>query len=218
MTLQIVNEQVEKYMRGLLTRYDDPVLLEMESLAAEKNFPIINRHVGVTVELLARAIGARKIFELGSGYGYSAYWFARAAGPGAEVHCTDGDPENAKQAEQFLSRAGLWDRISFHVGDAVTAFNDVPGDWDIVYNDIDKHGYPAAWEAARDRVKIGGMYICDNVLWSGRVAEEKPSDDVREGWTEAIKKHNAMIASDERYHSSILPIRDGVMVALRVAD
>ena len=218
MALQIVNEQVETYMRSLLTRYDDQVLLEMEALAAEKSFPIINRHVGVTVELLARAIGARKIFELGSGYGYSAYWFARAAGPGADVHCTDGDAENAKQAEQFLSRAGLWDRISFHVGDAVTVFNDVPGDWDIVYNDIDKHGYPAAWEAARDRVKIGGMYICDNVLWSGRVAEDKPTDDVREGWTAAIKTHNAMIASDERYHSSILPIRDGVMVALRVGD
>jgi predicted O-methyltransferase YrrM len=103
------------------------------------------------------------------------------------------------------------------VGDAVTTFNDVPGDWDIVYNDIDKHGYPAAWEAARDRVKIGGMYICDNVLWSGRVAEND-KDDSRPEWTEAIKKHNAMIASDERYHSSILPIRDGVMVALRVAD
>jgi len=217
MAVQIVNEDVEKYMRGLLTRHDDPVLLEMEQLAAEKHFPIINRHVGVTVEILARAIGARRIFELGSGYGYSAYWFARAAGPGAEVHCTDGDPENAKQAEGYLSRAGLWDRITFHVGDAVTAFNGVEGDWDIVYCDIDKHGYPGAWEAARDRVKLGGMYICDNVLWSGRVAVPD-AEDQRPNWTEAIKKHNAMIASDERYESSILPIRDGVMVALRVGD
>lgn len=217
MSVQIVNEDVEKYMRELLVRHDDAVLLEMEQLAAEKHFPIINRHVGVTVEILARAIGARRIFELGSGYGYSAYWFARAAGPGAEVHCTDGDAENSKQAEQFLSRAGLWDRINFHVGDAVTSFNGVDGDWDIVYCDIDKHGYPEAWEAARDRVKIGGMYICDNVLWSGRVAVSD-REDQRPEWTEAIKKHNAMIAADERYESSILPIRDGVMVALRVAD
>jgi caffeoyl-CoA O-methyltransferase len=217
MTVQIVNEDVEKYMRGLLARHDDPVLLDMEKLAAEKHFPIINRHVGVTVEILARSIGARRIFELGSGYGYSAYWFARAAGPGAEVHCTDGDPENAKQAEGYLTRAGLWDRVTFHVGDAVTSFNDVGGDWDIVYCDIDKHGYPEAWEAARDRVKIGGMYICDNVLWSGRVAVSD-AEDQRPEWTEAIKKHNAAIAADERYESSILPIRDGVMVALRVSD
>lgn len=217
MTLQIVNEKVEQYMRGLLTRFDEPVVVEMEALAAEKNFPIINRHVGVTVELLARAIGARRIFELGSGYGYSAYWFARAAGPGAEIHCTDGDPENAKKAEGFLSRAGLWDRVTFHTGDAVTSFNAVDGDFDIVYCDIDKQGYPEAWEAARDRVKIGGLYICDNVLWSGRVAE-KDTDDSRPEWTDAIVRHNQMVASDDRYHPSILPIRDGVMVALRVGD
>jgi caffeoyl-CoA O-methyltransferase len=218
MTIQIVNEQVEQYMRSLLTRHDEPVVVEMEELAREKNFPIINRHVGVTVELLARAIGARRIFELGSGYGYSAYWFARAAGPGSEVHCTDGDAGNEKKAEEFLSRVGLWDRITFHVGDAVTAFNGVEGDWDIVYNDIDKHGYPDAWKAARDRVKIGGMYICDNVLWSGRVAEKGSTDDPRPEWTSAIVEHNAMITSDTRYLSSILPIRDGVMVALRVGD
>ncbi|HJT36983.1 MAG TPA: O-methyltransferase, partial [Actinomycetota bacterium] len=99
----------------------------------------------------------------------------------------------------------------------VSTFNGIEGDWDIVYCDIDKHGYPEAWEAARDRVKLGGMYICDNVLWSGRVAV-KDKEDQRPEWTEAIKKHNAMIAADERYESSILPIRDGVMVALRVSD
>jgi caffeoyl-CoA O-methyltransferase len=221
MTLQIVNEQVEKYMRAQLTRHDEPVLVEMEELARQNNFPIINRHVGATVEILARSIGARRIFELGSGYGYSAYWFARAAGPGAEVHCTDGDPDNQKKAEGFLSRAGLWDRITFHVGDAVTSFSGVEGDWDIVYCDIDKHGYPDAWKAARDRVKIGGFYICDNVLWSGRVAEETPDKNDNErlaNWTEAIVEHNAMIAADDRYLSSILPIRDGVIVALRVGD
>jgi predicted O-methyltransferase YrrM len=216
MAVQIVNVDVERYMRALLNRHDEPVLLEMEALAEEKGFPIINRHVGVTVEILARAIGARRIFELGSGYGYSAFWFARAAGPGAEVHCTDGDAENAKQAEAFLTRAGLWDRISFHVGDAVTSFGAVAGEWDIVYNDIDKHGYPDAWRAARDRVRVGGYYICDNVLWSGRVAVIDP-DDARASWTEAIVEHNQMIADDERYLSSILPIRDGVMLALRIA-
>ncbi|MFN2615308.1 MAG: O-methyltransferase [Actinomycetota bacterium] len=217
MTLQIVNEDVERYMRALLARHDEPVVLEMEQLAAEKNFPIVNRHVGVTLEILTRAIAARRIFELGSGYGYSAYWFAKGAGPRAEIHCTDGDAENAKQAETFLTRAGYWDRITFHVSDAVTALNETDGEFDIVYNDIDKHGYPDAWRAARGRVRVGGYYICDNVLWSGRVAEESPKDDARAGWTEAIKEHNTLISNDESFVSSILPIRDGVIVALRVA-
>jgi caffeoyl-CoA O-methyltransferase len=216
MTLQIVHEDVERYMRTLQSRHDEAVLLEMEKEAEERGFPIIQRLVGVTVEVLARSIGARRIFELGSGYGYSAYWFARAAGEGGEVHCTDGDPENEKKASDYLTRAGLWERVRYHVGDAVAALSTVDGDFDIVYNDIDKHGYPDAWKAARSRVRIGGFYICDNVLWSGRVTEDKPADDVRPGWTEAIKEHNALIAADEDYLSTIVPTRDGVMVALRL--
>jgi caffeoyl-CoA O-methyltransferase len=216
MTSEITREEVERYMRSLLDRHDEPVVVEMEKLAAEKQFPIVNRHVGVTLEILTRAIGARRIFELGSGYGYSAYWFAKGSPTDAEIHCTDGDAENAKTAEGFLSRAGVWDRITFHVSDAVTALNETPGEFDIVYNDIDKHGYPDAWRAARSRVRIGGFYICDNVLWSGRVVQDKPKDDVRPGWTEAIKEHNTMISADESFVSSILPIRDGVIVAMRL--
>jgi len=216
MTLQIVHEDVERYMRTLQARHDEPVLLAMEKEGEERGFPIIGRLVGVTVEVLARSIGARRVFELGSGYGYSAYWFSRAVGPDGEVHCTDGDPENEKKAADYLTRAGLWDRVRYHVGDAVASLSAVDGSFDVVYNDIDKHGYPEAWRAARGRVRVGGYYICDNVLWSGRVTEDKPSDDVRPGWTEAIKEHNSMIATDEDFLSTIVPTRDGVMVALRL--
>jgi predicted O-methyltransferase YrrM len=90
--VDIVDPRVEDYMRSLLVRYDEPVLLEMEAEGKERQFPIIGRLVGVMVELLARSVGASRVFELGSGFGYSAYWFARAVGPGGEVHCTDGDP------------------------------------------------------------------------------------------------------------------------------
>ena len=105
--MDIVHPQVEDYMRSLLARYDEPVLLEMEAEGAERNFPIIGRLVGATVELLARSVGAKRVFELGSGYGYSAYWFSRAVGPGGEVHCTDGDPANESKALDYLGRAGL---------------------------------------------------------------------------------------------------------------
>ncbi len=216
MTLQIVNADVERYMRSLLTRHDEEVLLEMEKEGEERGFPIIGRMVGVTVELLARAIGARRVFELGSGYGYSAYWFSRAVGPAGEVHCTDGDPENEKKAATYLSRAGSWGRVRYHVGDAVEMLAATPGTFDVVYNDIDKHGYPDAWRAARERVRPGGLYLCDNVLWSGRVAEDGVDDDVRPGWTEAIKEHNQLVAEDPDFLSVIIPTRDGVMTALRV--
>ncbi len=216
MTLQIVHADVETYMRSLLTRHDEDVLLEMEKEGRERGFPIIGRLVGVTVELLARSIGAHRVFELGSGYGYSAYWFSRAVGPGGEVHCTDGDPENEKKAAAYLGRVGLWDRVRYHVGDAVDLLAATPGTFDLVYNDIDKHGYPDAWRAARERVRPGGLYICDNVLWSGRVVQDVVEDDVRPGWTEKIKEHNRLIADDEDFLSVIIPTRDGVMTALRL--
>jgi caffeoyl-CoA O-methyltransferase len=216
LSVHIVDSNVESYMRALLSSRDEPFLLEMENLAKERDFPIVNRHVGVTLEILARAIGASRVFELGSGYGYSAYWFAKAVGPKGEVQCTDGDPKNAKTAEGFLTRAGLWNRVKFHVSDAVTALNKTKGEYDIVYNDIDKHAYPEAWKAAKGRVRVGGFYICDNVLWSGRVADNSVNNDPRPTWTQAIKKHNEMISFDKEFLSSILPIRDGVMLAYRL--
>ena len=215
--MDIVDPRVEDYMRSLLSRYDEPVLLEMEAEGTERHFPIIGRLVGVTVELLARSVGASRVFELGSGFGYSAYWFARAVGPGGEVHCTDGDPENRPKALGYLSRAGLADPIRWHVGDAVTNLGEVEGEFDVVYSDIDKEGYPDAWRTARERIRVGGLYLCDNVLWSGQVAEPEADHGRDEKTTDAILEHNRLVADDERYVSTIVPTRDGVFAALRVA-
>ena len=208
--MNIVDPAVERYMRGLLTRWDEPVLLEMEAEAEARDFPIVGRQVGVTLELLARSIGASRIVELGSGFGYSAYWFSRAVGEDGELHLTDGDPENERKAEEYLRRASLAGPVRYHVGDAVTSFEALEGEFDLVYCDIDKQGYPDAWRAARDRIRPGGLYLCDNVLWSGRVTEPSPDPT-----TSAILEHNEMIAGDERYLSTIVPTRDGVMAARR---
>ena len=210
--MDIVNPEIETYMASLQARHDEPVLLEMEREGRERGFPIVGRNVGVTLEVLARSIGARRVMELGSGFGYSAYWFARAVGDGGEVHCTDGDPANAAKGADFLTRAGLFDRVTYHVGDAVEQMAAVEGAFDIVYDDIDKHGYPDAWRAGRERIRVGGLYICDNVLWSGRVVEPDPDRN-----TSAILEHNRLIADDDRFVSTIVPTRDGVFVALRVA-
>ena len=215
--MDITHPAVEDYIRGLLARHDEPVVLEMEAEGKERGFPIVGRMVGVVLEILARSIGAKRVIELGSGYGYSGYWFSRAVGPNGELHLTDGDPENEKKARDYLSRAGLWEPITFHVGDAVTALKGLKGEFDIVYCDIDKHGYPEAWRAARHRIRVGGFFICDNTLWSGRVTGSPDVEEFRDpSWTEAIKDMNGAIAADTDYLATILPIRDGVMVALRL--
>jgi caffeoyl-CoA O-methyltransferase len=131
------------------------------------------------------------------------------------VRLTDGDPANALKAEDYLKRAGLADRIHFHVGDAISELGQLADEFDVVFSDIDKDGYPAAWRAASERIRRGGLYVCDNVLWYGRVAVEDPGDS-RPGYTQAVLEHNRLIAEDERYLSTIVPTRDGVMVAIRI--
>src|SRR5512132_1181875 len=120
--MDIVDPRFDAYMASRLACFDEPVLLEMEAEGERRNFPIVGRNVGVTLEVLARAIGARRVMELGSGFGYSAYWFARAVGPDGEIHCTDGDQGNADAGASYLNRAGFSDRITYHVGDAIRSF------------------------------------------------------------------------------------------------
>jgi predicted O-methyltransferase YrrM len=153
--------------------------------------------------------------ELGSGYGYSAYWFARAVGPDGAVVCTDGAPDNAALAEQYLGRAGLWDRVRFRVGDALAGLNAETGDFDVVYCDVDKDGYPDCWRAGRDRIRVGGLWLCDNVIWDGRAATGTEREGLP-GYTAAIREHNRLVAEDPRFVASIVPIRDGVLTALRI--
>lgn len=207
-----VDPAIENYMRTLVTSTDHPVLSAMEQHARENNFPIVERLVGIFLETLAKTVNAQRIFEFGSGYGYSAYWFAKASGPHGKVICSDGDPVNLKKAKQYLEAAGLWERIDFRVGMAQEVFSETEGLFDICYNDVDKGDYPEIWNLARDRIRPGGLYIADNVLWHGRVAVEEFVDIVP-GWTEAILEHNRLIFNDPDFDAFINPVRDGVVVA-----
>src|SRR5215203_5415377 len=211
-----MDDAVESYLTELAkTEHEEPVLVEMETQAAEHGFPIVGRATGRLLELAARAVGARRVIELGSGYGYSAYLFARAVGPDGEVVCTDGDPENARLAEEYLKTAGMWDRVRYRVDDALGEFAEEAGDFDVVYCDVDKDGYPDCWRAARDRIRVGGLWLCDNTLWSGYVATGTDREGLS-GYTAFIREHNRLVAEDPRYVGSIVPIRDGVMTALRI--
>jgi caffeoyl-CoA O-methyltransferase len=207
-----VHPAIEAYLADLAAVADTPVLLEMEQLASRLNFPIIGRLCGMFLKTMALSVGARHVFEFGSGYGYSAYWFAQAVGPEGRVLCTDGDPDNAGRAEHFLRAAGLWERVDFRTGWAQEVFRATYRDFDICYNDADKGDYPEIWRMARERVRPGGLYIADNVLWHGRVAVEEPVDIIP-GWTEAILEHNRLIFEDPDFDVFVNPTRDGVIVA-----
>ena len=210
--MHIVDPGIEDYLRRL---YDDgdPVRLEMEALAAKRDFPIVGPLVGRYIGVLARAIGARRVFELGSGYGYSALHFARAVGPGGEVHCTELSAENVALARQFLERAGVMDRVTYHQEEATAALRRVGGTWDIVYVDIDKDGYPDTVDLAYAHLRPGGLMITDNVLWSGRILDGK---DDGSKMTRGIKEFTQRLFAHRGFLTTINPTRDGVAVALRL--
>jgi len=207
-----VDPAIERYLHRLAAPSDHPILIAMDDYAKAHNFPIVGRLVGLFLETMAKSAGAQRIFEFGSGYGYSAYWFARAAGPEGKVFCTEGNPDNCAKAKHYLTEAELWERVDYHNGWAQDVFQATEGLFDICYNDVDKGDYPDIWLLAKNRIKPGGLYIADNVLWHGRVAVESFVDIVP-GWTEAIREHNELIFNDPEFDTFINPIRDGVLVA-----
>lgn len=206
----ITSESVEGYLYGILPARDE-VLAEMEALAAERDIPIVGPAVGRVLHQLALISGARNVFELGSAIGYSTLWWAHAVGDGGRVVYTDGDRKNADQARAYFERAGVSGRIKIHVGDALELLSEQKAEWDIIFCDIDKEDYPRALRLAIPRLRRGGLLVADNVLWSGKIVETNPTD----ASTKGIQQFNRLLYSSADLFPTILPIRDGLAVAIK---
>jgi predicted O-methyltransferase YrrM len=206
----ITVEAVENYVYDLLPQRDE-VLAEMEAEAVERDIPIVGPAVGRIFYQLASIMGAKTIFELGSAIGYSTIWWARAVGEGGRVYYTDSDPKNAEKAQRYFERAGVASRITALTGDALELLSEQKEPFDIIFNDVDKEDYPRVLRLAVPRLRKGGLFVTDNVLWSGRVAQPKPS----EATTKAILEFNRLLYSSPDLFTTILPIRDGVAVGLK---
>jgi predicted O-methyltransferase YrrM len=206
----ITKADVEEYFYGLLPARD-PVLAEIEKVAQRRDIPIVGPAVGRVLYQYARLIGAQQIFEMGSAIGYSTIWLARALGPTGKVYYTDGDPKNAEEAQGYFARAGLTNRIEVLVGNSLELINRVPGELDLIFNDVDKHYYPEVFRLAVPRVRRGGLFISDNVLWSGRVAHKARDRD-----TLGIQEFNQLIYSSPELFATILPLRDGLAVCRKI--
>jgi predicted O-methyltransferase YrrM len=185
---------------------------EMEEVARERHFPIVGPAVGALLEVLARSVGARRVFELGSGFGYSAAWFLRALPPDGTVVLTDSRAENAKEGSERLDRLGHRGRYRYVVGDALEALRRERGPFDVVLCDLDKEAYPDVVEPAVERLRPGGLLVADNALWSGTVADPA----CREPSTLAVREYLRRVAADTRLRTCVVPLRDGVSVSVRL--
>jgi len=206
----ITEPAIDEYMLSLLPARDS-VLQEMEAQAAKRDIPIVGPAVGPVLFQYARLINARKVFELGSAIGYSTIWWAQAVGENGRVIYTDGDSKNAERARGYFARAGVTNRITLHVGDALEFLSEQKEEFDIIFNDVDKDDYPRVLRLVAPRLRKGGLFITDNVLWSGRVAEKNPTD----ARTKAILEFNRKLSDAKEFYTTILPMRDGLAVALK---
>jgi caffeoyl-CoA O-methyltransferase len=214
--MNITEPRIDDYILGLIsqtspTEGESEVLREMERYARENRFPIIRPLAGRFLRQLAIAANAKSVFEMGSGFGYSAMWFAGGLVEGGRIICTDGSHDNKRKALEYLKRAGYESLVEFRVGDARDIIKGFGGPFDIILNDIDKEQYPETIDLAIPRLRKGGVFITDNVLWSGRVLDEDPDEATR-----GVLEFNRRLFQSQEVLASIIPIRDGLGMAVKL--
>jgi len=209
---------VQEFLNTLVPERE-PEMQIMEHYAEEHNFPIIGPAAGYHCYQIARMIGAKSVFEMGSGYGYSTAWFARAVqetcaeqgSNGGIVHHTVWDEKLSKMAAGHLSRLGFDGLVEYHVAEAVENLQNTPGPFDLIFNDIDKQAYPASLPHIKEKLRSGGVLIVDNILWHGRVFDKSDNS----ASTEGVREFTQLITSNPDWIVSLVPVRDGLIIAYK---
>lgn len=207
---KIIKEEVNHYINEILPSRDS-IFKEMEAYARRNDFPIVGPQVGHLLFQIARIKKPEKIFEMGSGFGYSAYWLSLGA-PDADIICTDKSAGNIEKSKKWFHETDRIERLTFLEQDALTALNESDESFDIIFIDVDKHQYPEAFKIALDHLNREGLILIDNVLWSGKVADMDYDDEK----TESVRKLNHLLFHTPEVFSSIIPIRDGISISLKL--
>lgn len=205
-------EQVQEYLHSLVPARPQE-MLDMEEYAKKKGFPAIGPVCGYLCYQIARMVGARRIFELGSGYGYSTAWFAKAVkeNGGGKVFHVVWDEKLSAKARIHLNKLGYDDIVTYRVSEAVQALKETEGPFDIIFNDIDKEGYPDSLPAIKEKLRSGGVLIIDNMLWDGRIFGKQDKHES----TIAICEFTEQITNDPDWIVTLVPIRDGMIIGYK---
>jgi predicted O-methyltransferase YrrM len=206
-------ELCDLYIADLFAK-EDSVLEELRHASSVAGLPqiAIGRAEGKLLQVLLRAVNARRVLELGTLGGYSAVWLARALPETGRLITVERDPDRAALALHFIERAGLANRVTVRVGAATELLPDLveQGPFDAVFIDADKEGYPRYLDWCRDNVRVGGLVIADNALKKGQVLDSETQDPGVLG----IREFNRRLASDPRFTSIVVPMRDGIAIAI----
>ena len=208
--MPILEPKIEQYLNNLLPERNR-VVREMEEYAAANNFPIVGPMVGRLCYQMVKSINAKRIFEMGSGFGYSTYWLARGLPDNGKIVFTEYSPNNIKLAKDFLTKAQILDKVEIIHGDAIDNLEKMNREFDLILNDIDKEYYPKSLEVILPRLRKGGILITDNLIWSGRVVEGEPDAQTR-----SIIEYTKMLYDSPDLWTTIIPLRDGVGISLKL--
>jgi predicted O-methyltransferase YrrM len=218
--MSIDYSRLQNYLDGLVPERPSE-LQKMEAYAAEHGFPIVGPASGYLCYQLARMIGAKRVFELGSGYGYSTAWFAQAVqetlalsgaeGGGGVVHHVVWDVGLSQMARGHLAALGSGDLIQYRVSEAVQALRETDDTFDLIFNDIEKPGYPASLPVIEEKLRPGGILIIDNMIWNGRVWD----DSDQSAQTIGVRTFTQQITTSPNWIASLIPIRDSLIVAYK---
>ncbi len=216
------NGALDAFLEAMAPRHD-PVQESMAERAAEEGFPIVGRLAGGLMHQLVIATGARRCFEFGSGFGYSAYWIARGLPADGRVVLTEEDADELAAAEEFFAEGGLADRATFEAGDAMAVIDRYDGPWEFVHLDHDKERYLAAFEAVRPSIQPGGVVVADNAITAGpmdtegllrAVAADRPDADL-DAMTAGIHDYLVAVRDDPDFATTVVPIGSGLAVSVR---
>ncbi len=212
---RIVADTIERYLSGL-NHVGDPVLDDVARVGASHHLPLVDAEVGALLRVLATAIGATRILEIGTAIGYSGIWLARALPPHGRLITMEKDPVRAAMAKDNFARAGVADRVSVMVGDAALKVAKVSGPFDLIFQDGHKPMYNTLLDRLVALLRPGGLLVSDNVLWDGEVIPgfvQSPTHD--EADTRAIAEYNQRLNAHPLLLTATVPLRDGVAMSVK---
>jgi len=218
-----IPESIETYAT-LVGPDADAVLAEMDEYAERESFPTIGPAVGGWFQLLVRLVGAERVFEFGSGYGYSAYWFARGLPANGEIVLTEVDADELDLARKYLDRGGFDVTAHFELGDAIETIDEYDGPFDAVLIDNEKERYREAFEGVREKIPPGGVVLADNAVAGGSIDAAavrrllSGADVEADAMSEGIVDYLETVRADPDFETTLLPVGEGVAVSYRLGD
>ncbi|WP_135304623.1 O-methyltransferase [Haloarcula amylovorans] len=217
-------ESVDRLL-SLASPDEDPVVEAMERRARQEGFPTVGHEVGSALRLFARLANATSVFEFGSGFGYSAYWLAPAVGSEGSIVLTEVDEDELELAREYFERGGYEDRAVFELGDALDVVGRYDGPFDMVLLDHENGRYVDAFEAVREKVRLGGLVVADNVLHTAEMDPEeleiRLTDDtarVPGSPADELGTYLEHVRADPDFETTVLPVGEGLFATVRVAD